>query len=70
MLDFRCIDQAKADSFTKDIDSENIKAEINNIYDLFIIDLFVKVGYYTAKIGELEKWLTKISYSGDGKLYE
>ena len=41
----------------------------SHIY-LFIIDLFVKGGYYTAKIGELEKWLTKISYSGDGKLYE
>ncbi len=50
MLDFRCIDQAKADSFTKDIDSENIKAEINNIYDLFIIDLFVKGGIIRQKL--------------------
>ena len=45
MLDFRCIDQAKADSFTKDIDSENIKAEINNIYDLFIY-LFIYLFTY------------------------
>lgn len=69
MLDAGYIDRDKADDFIKSIDSKDIKTEINKIYDLFIVDLFVKEGYYTSEIGELEKQLIEASYSGNDKLY-
>ena len=49
------IDQAKADSFTQNIDFESVQAEIVKDYTLYAIDLWVKDGYYSEETGKLEK---------------
>ena len=66
MLDAGYIDQAKADNFNNNINSESTQMEIDKTYDLFLVDLNVKEGYYSAELGELEKRVIEAEYSVDG----
>ena len=66
MLDAGYIDQTKANNFINNIDSDDIKLEIGKTYDLFLVDLDVKEGYYSAELGELEKRVIEAEYSVDG----
>ncbi len=69
MLDAGYIDQTKANNFINNIDSDDIKLEIGKTYDLFLVDLDVKEGYYSAELGELEKQLIEADYAGNDALY-
>ena len=66
MLDAGYIDQAKADIFNNNINSESTQMEIDKTYDLFLVDLDVKEGYYSAELGELGKLVIEAEYSVDG----
>ncbi|BAK56327.1 hypothetical protein SFBM_0549 [Candidatus Arthromitus sp. SFB-mouse-Japan] len=66
MLDAGYIDQAKADNFNNNINSESTQMEIDKTYDLFLVDLNVKEGYYSAELGELGKLVIEAEYSVDG----
>ena len=59
------IDQAKADRFTQNIDSESVQAEIVKDYTLYAIDLWVKDGYYSEETGKLEKQIVEAEYAGN-----
>ena len=64
------IDQAKADRFTQNIDSESVQAEIVKDYTLYAIDLWVKDGYYSEETGKLEKQIVEAEYAGNDSLAE
>lgn len=65
LLDAGYIDQAKADRFTQNIDSESVQAEIVKDYTLYAIDLWVKDGYYSEETGKLEKQIVEAEYAGN-----
>ncbi|EIA26494.1 hypothetical protein SFB5_264G1 [Candidatus Arthromitus sp. SFB-5] len=51
LLDSGYIDQAKADRFIQNINSESVQAEIIKEYNLYAVDSYVKEGYYSAEAG-------------------
>ncbi|WP_242821415.1 hypothetical protein [Candidatus Arthromitus sp. SFB-rat-Yit] len=65
MKDAGYIDQNKANTFTNDINSENVQLEIDKMYDLYLIDLDVKEGYYSKEAGEIYKRVIEAEYAGN-----